>query len=599
MESDKPPLKAPAPVPETSSTEGGAIAAPVLRAWAEWLQQLSRTIKTCRLYDAANPTVVAFRSELASALEALLQAHGPFEIGFTPDVIVAGETPLYTARSREDNLALPFFRDGIRALTFQPGIQPREVDALVDALLHVGRLGHEDEDLVTVLWESELDHLSVRYVSTEGDIESGGEGALDAHAEVVPGSIAPWPRPSAAAASGPATVADSEAPAMDDTGRSDDRWTANETRETETHVVKLEIDADAEATRFRSEHDGERGLPLSRTALDLMQACFDHAVRDTDRVELRKFLPRLLHESVGHGDWNEARECFYLLRDPTGRDDTVAAFLRDIARPDSVTSRNAWKCLDHQTPEQQEPFFELASEMGAESADWLMQGIAESQRQGLRRRLATVVASLLSENPERLAPWLADPRWYVVRNVVSILGQVEGAVPIGLLRVAARHAEYRVKREVVAALSRAPRAESRPVLLEMLNSAETRLFGTILHHLSQVRDAELAAMLFKQIEDPSFASRPEPERRAIYQALGAVGDDDVVPLLETQVLQGNWLRRGDESVRMAAVMCLARIGTAKAREVLENGARSKRAEVVRACETGLASLRSRPGETAS
>ena len=37
---------------------------------------LGRTLKTCRLYDARNPTVVKFRAECATALDKLLTDFG-------------------------------------------------------------------------------------------------------------------------------------------------------------------------------------------------------------------------------------------------------------------------------------------------------------------------------------------------------------------------------------------------------------------------------------------------------------------------------------------------------------------------------------------
>jgi len=575
--------------------EPNAPASPAARAVAGWLQQLARTVKTCRLYDAANPTVALFRRDLAAALDAVLKDHGAIEIGFTPEEIFLGTTPLYAARSRDDNLSLPFFRDGIRAMSFRPDIPAREVDALLDAILHVTRLGSEDADLVTLLWESELDHIAVQYVSTEGDVESGADGPLDA-GEVAPGSVAPWPRTAPPAGGGtvleglPANAGDGM---LDDTGRSDDRVTAGRAREVEAALLGLEIAADAEIDRLLREFDTERAEPLARAALRLMGACFARATRESDRVELRQFLPRLLHDSVGKGDWREARECLYLLRDPSGERDPVAAFARDIARPESLTSRNAWNCLDGQPAQQQEQFFEFARELGPEATDWLMRGIAESPRQGLRRGLARALAGMVADNPERLAPWLADERWYVVRNVVHILGQMDTAAPIGLLRSAASHPEFRVRREVVTALARAPRDQARPVLMEMLKTADSRLYGTLLHHLATELDPELATMLLEQIEDDAFTSRPEAERRAVYQALAVVGGDQAVPVLEAHVLQGNWFSRGNEASRMAAVMCLARIATPAAQAILERGAKSRRAEVVRACEAGLAALRPR------
>lgn len=581
----------PARVPPDESRAETRADSPVARVVAGWLQQLSRTIKTCRLYDAANPTVVTFRRDLAAALEVVLNEFGAIQLRFTPQEIVLGETPLYAARAREDNLALPFFRDGIRTLSLQPGIAQREVDALVNAFLTVTQRSQEDSDLVTLLWEYELDHVGVEYVSTEGDVETGGAAGGDT-AEATAAAIAPWPKTAGPGAAGETRPsAGAERPTLDDTGRSDDRITAGRARELEATLLKLEIGADAELERFLREHDEERRVPMSRGALDLMTGCFTHAGHDGDRAELRHFIPRLLHEAVSSGEWSEARECFYLLRDPTHARDGAGEFVRDIARPDSVTSRNAWKCLDAQTPEQHTTFFEFARELGPDAADWLMRGIAESQRQALRREMARVLAGIVADNPERLAPWLADERWYVVRNVVYILGLMESAVPVGLLKSASSHPEFRVRREVVATLGRAPGALARPLLLEMLNSPDARLLGSILHNLSSAPDPELAALLLARIEDTGFASRPEDEKRSVYQALAAVGGDEVLPPLEAEVLQGSWFAHGNDASRMAAAMCLARIGTPAARGILERGAKSRRAEVARACNTGLATLR--------
>lgn len=566
---------------------------PAARALAAWLQQLARTIKTCRLYDGGNPTVVLFRRDLAAALDVALKEFGPLQLRFTPEEIVFGEIPLYAARSREDNLALPFFRDGIRCMALQPGIAPREVDALLDAFLQATQRGHEDSDLVTLLWESDLEHIGIEYVSTEGDVETGGDTDAEA-GDLATGPLAPWPKNAPPGSGGPAgemPVAQREGAAVDDTGRSDDRVTSGRSREVEAALLGLEIAGGSEVERFRKEHDAERLVPLARAALELMTACLAHTTRDDDRAEIRQFLPRLLHESVSSGDWAEARECLYLLRDPSGARDPVGAFARDIARPESVTSQNAWRCLDRQSAEQQETFFEFARDLGPDGADWLMHGIAESQRQALRKGLARALAGVVADNPERLAPWLADERWYVVRNVVHILGLMESAAPVGLLKSASTHPELRVRREVVGALGRAPREVARPILLEMLQSADSRLLGVILHQLSSGPDPELATLLLTWLEDDGFAARPDEAKRSVYQALAAVGGDAVVPLLEGHVLQGNWFARGNEASRMAAVMCLARIGTPVARALLERGAKSRRSEVARACLAGLASLR--------
>lgn len=579
--------------PAAEPREEAQIAPLAARALGEWLQQLARSAKTSRLYDPANPAVATLRRDLAAALDALLKEHGSLEVTFTPESISAGATPLYVARSREDNLALPFFRDGIRAMIFHPGMDTREVGALLDAILRATQRGGEDLDLVTLLWESELEHLSIRYVSTEGDLETGGESGTEV-VNAATGPIAPWPQSGAAAvAKGEPAVIDGDL--ADDTGRSDDRITSGRAREIERALVALEIGADAEVARFRKELDAESVRPLARSVLDLMSACFHCTTREDDRDELRRFVPRLLHDSVAHGDWVEARECLYLLRDPGGKHDGLAEFQHDVERPDSSTSRGAWKALEHQSSEKHELFFEFARELGPDATDWLMQGVAESQRQAVRRGLVRTLAGILRGAPERLAPWLADERWYVVRNTVHALTLMDSGPPVGLLRRAANHDDARVRREVVTALQRAPREQARPLLLEMLDRADSRLFAAILQQLAVGPDPELAARMLETMAADTFAERPDEERRAIVQTIAITGSASAVPILEGHLHHGNWFQRGNETLRGAAALCLARIGTPAARELLERDAQSRRGEVSRACRAALATVRSTGG----
>src|SRR6266511_2398384 len=110
---------------------------PAVKAAGIWLHTFARTLKTCRLYDAANPAAVRFREELARSLGLLLADHGPVTFRFTADDVTCDGQSLYPARSREDNLAFAFFRDGVRGLTLEPGTSERECNAIVDAVLSV------------------------------------------------------------------------------------------------------------------------------------------------------------------------------------------------------------------------------------------------------------------------------------------------------------------------------------------------------------------------------------------------------------------------------------------------------------------------------
>ena len=555
-----------------------------IRAAGTWINHLARTLKTCRLYDANNPTVVRFRDELAQALTRLLDEHGGVTFKFSSDDVFFEDASLYPARSRDDNLALAFYRDGIHALTFLPGVEAQEVEAFLDAILQVTGQNTGDNDLVTLLWETHLPHIEVDYVPAEGDVGAGAP--VEGQEGQEP---APWPSfvaaeeeggeaPAGAGAGGPAG------------GRSDDWSTGDSTVEVEAGFEELESLAPGETQRFLREYHAEHQVDLI-TATIAVASAFVHAESaPADRGELSRFLPRVLGQAITHGAWAEARETLALLRRCEG-EWSVEAFTQELFQPISIAG--AVERLDQQDSAAVAEFVEFAKELGDPGVDWLNLTLAESQQRKTRRLLAEAIAHLCRDNPERLAPWLSDPRWYVVRNVVHILGWIGGNQIIGLLQVALRHPEPRVRQEVVAALGQADLAVARPLLLNMLEGADTRMFCSVLHHLSIARDEKTSNLMLTFLVDPEFEQRPLEERRAVYSTLAATGGDEVVPALEAELHRGNWLSRFQEVHRQAVARCLARVGTPLARAVLERGARSKRAPVRKACEDALAGFEGR------
>jgi hypothetical protein len=132
---------------------------------------------------------------------------------------------------------------------------------------------------------------------------------------------------------------------------------------------------------------------------------------------------------------------------------------------------------------------------------------------------------------------------------------------------------------------------ARPLLLRMLDGADTRLFCLVLHQLSGSRDPGLARLLLVMMQDPAFETRPQEERHAVYSALAASGGEEIVAELENELYRGNWFSRGAEAHRQAVARILARIGTASARLVLERGVQSKRGPVRKACEDAIGGFR--------
>jgi len=549
------------------------------KAVAAWVNQLGRTLKTCRLYDGNNPTVIRFREELFGALTRLLDAHGDVTLKFTSEDVLFDEASLYPARSRDDNLALPFHRDGIRGVTFSPGVQASELDVLIDAVLQVSGQNFGQDDLVTLLWEAGLEHVDVDYVPSDGEIGGAEVPGADASEGV------PWPQQGTESEGAEEQTEEPQLVAGEESGTRSDDWTTGElTVEIEAGFAELDALSVWEVERFNREFAAEHDVSPTTTALAIIRAALSSDVTPEDRAEFQQFTPRLLRLALSKGAWLEARDALELLRGDGGV--ALAALVQEMLQPISVAT--TVEHLDQQEAQPMLDFIEFAKALGDPGIDLLNAVLGESQQRRNRRLLAEAIAEMCRDNPERLAPYLTDRRWYVVRNIVHVLGWIGGSSIVGMLRSAIKHPEPRVRYEVVAALGQVEPALARPVLLKLLENADSRLFCAILHQLSSERDAGVARLLLGQLQDPAFEQRATEERRAIYSTLSAVSGDEVVSDLEAELLKGNWFARGQEAHRQAVARVLARIGSEAAKMVLQRGALSKRGPVRKACEDALA-----------
>lgn len=561
--------------------KGRAPLPPEVKAASAWLGMFVRTLKTCRLYDAGNPTVVRFREELAAALPEHLNEAGSLRYRFTADTVTCQEQVIYTARTRDDNLAFAFYRDGVRGLTISPGVASYEVEAIVDAVLSVTGQNLDGDDLVTLLWEANLRHVDVDYIPAEG--EAGAEAAPG----VEEGPLLPWPTAGEESSASPAPGSADEVEARKHE-RSED-WALGEvTEEVEATFAELDFMAAQEAKRFLGEFEAERAVPPVAAALAIANACLYAGASDDDRRELARFLPRVMRNSIAAGSWAEARTALLLVRDTQSPEWSDETFAQEVLQPVSIA--RVVEKLDQQGPAAVSEFIALAHELGAPALDWLTLTLSESQARMTRQLVAEAIAVRVQDDPSRLAPWLNDPRWYVVRNVVHILGWVGGAAVVPLLQSALRYHDPRILGEVVAALQGIELRLARPVLIKALEHADSKIFCAILQQLSTARDPATARYIAAYLAQDKFLQRPVEERRAIYAAIASTGSDEVVGELEEALNGGNWFDRDQEVHRHAVARCLSRIATPRALAVLEAGAQSRRAPVRQAC---IAAMQSR------
>ncbi|NOT33343.1 MAG: HEAT repeat domain-containing protein [Candidatus Eisenbacteria bacterium] len=556
---------------------------------AHFFRALARALKTCRLYRGENPIVTPLRPALLAQLNEDLLAAGSWHLRFTPFEILLIDEPVVrpagvklgvdATPTPEERLPFLFYRDGIRSLVLTPEVPRHEFDALFDALLVVGVNSQMQDDLVTLLWQANTTKIRVDAVPVSQTIflhsrRPTSESAEGSHQGL---SYAWSPNGSEIRAD----IGQIEGASMGLHRDTFDDWPLpTEWVEVAEAYSKLDRTMQFTRTRLLTEWAAERGIEWQDEAPQLLQAIHVADPDSKTSAAIARALVTWVVGSIQDCNWEEAQRAFELLRrfDPDGAfsNDDFSNALQGLDT-DDITEH-----LDESTTDDQGRFFGLTVAIGRPAVKFACAVMAKAQKSRTRAAACTMLTYLCTEDPEVLEPYITDSRWYVVRNVVFILGQIGGPAVVPMLEMASHHPEMRVRRAVVQALGNVPATDRVPLLFEQLGTRDPQLLAAALGMLARFRTPAIARAVLRQVEAPDFETRAEESQRALFNALGELGDDEIVPRLEILLHKGGWFARSTFE-RIAAARTLQRIGTQKAISALATGLRSRAEAVRNAC----------------
>ncbi len=550
-----------------------------------WLRALARALKMFRLYKSDNPAVRGQRARLiAQALE-ILKNNGAIDLRISPSEIFLIDEVLIRpgsgrandeVRAAEELLPFQIYRDGVRRVVLLADTPDRELGVFIDAVCATSMGPDTQDDLVTLLWQGNLTHVQIESVAIEQNIylsvrRGGGGGPVQQTQAYAWSPQGAEIRGALAQAGGTQglhrdTFDDWELPEGDIDARV--AWTA------------LESTVDDATSRLAARWKTENEKPWTAVASPLARQMLWIDPSDDTRIALGHSVVTWVSSALQRSAWGEAQEALGLLReiDPD-RTRTASALEQELS---GLNVNEIAERMDEDDPTGHARFSAVIVGIGPAALDLACAVMCVSTRLRARAAATTALCYLCNDYPELLAPYLADSRWTMVRNVVFVLGQIGGSDVTPLLRAAADHPEIRVRRAVVQSLGGVPREERTPVLIQQLETRDSRLLAATLSMLTRERNPRVARALLDRIEAPDFESRSEDNQRALFSALAEIADDGAVPALEALLHRGGWFARRT-LMRVAAARVLRRLGTESATAALEAGLRSKSEAVRGAC----------------
>jgi HEAT repeat protein len=206
-----------------------------------------------------------------------------------------------------------------------------------------------------------------------------------------------------------------------------------------------------------------------------------------------------------------------------------------------------------------------------------------------RMMVCDVLTAHAKQNPSLLIRGLTDSRWYVVRNLIYIMGKLGHDQFLKHLEPFRTHEDARVRKEIIRTLrSISPSGKGEP-FIPFLNDAEESIRQLALKALLTGTYTATFAAWAPIVEHKSFHDRPLSKKKAVFQALRQTTGEDSIPYWHRLVTKPSWMNR--KKIQEGAILAaeaLGALGTSSALLVLKAGQRRFNRAIRKACTEALA-----------
>jgi HEAT repeat protein len=220
--------------------------------------------------------------------------------------------------------------------------------------------------------------------------------------------------------------------------------------------------------------------------------------------------------------------------------------------------------------------------LGEHSIASLLDGLAQEEDWEVRRPFLALLAARGRVAVPALVRRLNDPSWYLVRNILLVLGEIADPATIPTIATTLKHPEPRVRRDAVAALGKIGGLRAFALLKDCLGDNE--VYEVVMRSLATIDRRQTITTFLEMTEKADLFGRGHARLKDAVATLGALGSNEAVPRLRSILMRGFWLPpSAGDPLRIAAARALEKIGTDTARGALMQGARLWRWPVRAVC----------------
>ena len=527
---------------------------------SELLQSLVKALRAFQMYLPNNPMYQRASQNVRAGFAPIWPALDDLVVQVAETDFLWEEQVVYHQPTKTDSLAWILYKDGMRELTLRKGVEDQEIIRFLE-VVNRARFMQSDaaDDLLTLLWEQEFNHISYQFVEGFGD-------------EVVPEATS--------------TLGGDTAPSSVQV----QQQVKEETQPKSAGIVDLEefdstlyfLDENEVAIvveQLRQEYSRDARASALAALYDIFEMESDRAIRDEIIGVLETLLPNLLNAGEFRAVASVMRDVRSLVQQAphlsTELRDRLLAFEAKLSEPEIV--RQLMVSLDGAAAlAGDEDVTEVLRELHPAALGAIVTFMPTLNNPHVRELLEQAADRIASSSPAEVLRLLRDPKSTAVKEIVEMCGRLklQGAVPGLGETVRSPDPDVRLASVLALAEIASPGALTAMELAIDDDDRAVRLAAVRAMGSKGIRNA------LKRIEPVILGKSTRDldltEKMAFFEAYGGIAGPTAIPTLQSMLLSRGLLGyKAGPDTRACAAVALGRIRTPEARAVLQKVADDK------------------------
>ena len=526
------------------------------------MQAFVKAFRAAQLYRTNNLVYREALDGLKAAFPPVWKILEELTVEVTEDSFLWEDAAVLSERNRGESVVWSLFKDGIRTLTFSPGVEDREIVGLLRAILRAGELGTEaPDDLLTLMWQGDYQHIRYTFVELGQDeapeLQSSGTSPDSGSRDTIQQRVAE-------------EVTDMLVAGGLSTAR------------TPEHVDAFRLD-DADIAYLRAEIVREYKEDLSGNVMSMLFEIIELQPTASVRTDVIFILKEFFTHMLGVGDLRGValllRKMDALLnRAPKLLQDHLSS-LREIPR--MINEPGALdlvlKTLDSATDlVDDEDVTGLFQELDHETLVTMLSSLSQMTTRRARFLARQAIQRVAEKHPDRLSRALEVDDETVLLEALQMAAESKATPLVPQLGRLLEHTNDEIRRATVDALATAESTEALKQLDRAVDDEDHEVRVAAMQRLVDQRHRPVLPKIEAVVIHRGLRGADLREKMPFFEAYGLLaGDQGVDPLFG--ILQGTGLfrRKDDAETRACAALALGKIGTSAAREALRSARKSK------------------------